>query len=344
MTWLWLLFLLQTPFGIEPNLDSDQRSFAHPPAAFLAFLRRPSSSVEIPEKIETPKIQPYVEKIHRLEDQWTFDNVNNCADVWSLTPDETMKLQNLKDKLADIDHLKNNPHEVARFLKEYAGDVEVCEHNFRKMIDWRRSTGPDTFLEDYVPPPAFNYFPAGILKGLDIDGDPIHVERTGAADGAGLLKALGRNEMLNYGIWLREVQSRGEWQAEYESEQGHPVKAFTGIMDMKGLNRKHLSPSLISVGQEIARLVQDNYPGYAKRFLLIRAPTIFWLAWNAFKPFLDETTKQKIKFLNEKSYCDELRAFLDPSILPSAICPEGHGQAIDELSPVWEGGPISNRI
>jgi len=35
-------------------------------------------------------------------------------------------------------------------------------------------------------------------------------------------------------------------------------------------------------------------PGNAKRFLIIRPPLVFRLKWNAFKPFIDENTKEKI--------------------------------------------------
>jgi len=125
------------------------------------------------------------------------------------------------------------------------------------MIEWRKEAGADTMLEDYSTSPLFDYFPAGILKGVDLEGDPVHVERTGAADSLSLLNRHGRDEFIKYGIWLRETQSHGEWTKEYELEHGHPVKQFTILMDMKGLNRRQLAFPLISVGQHISRIIQD---------------------------------------------------------------------------------------
>ncbi|CAJ1929348.1 unnamed protein product [Cylindrotheca closterium] len=349
---IFLLLLLRIP------RDAESAHAAQTQAAFLSFLRRhhqehseQTNSEEITPNllVVEEQTQATVRTQGRIavkapppEQPWSFDQINETANVWALSPDETMKLSMLQERLQNLPHPKNNPHDVARFLKEYSGDVEQCESQFRQMIEWRQNTNADSFLENYQPPKDFAKFPAGILKGRDWDGDPVHVERTGAADGLGLLRKYGREEMVKHGIWLREIQSRGEWLEEYEREEGHKMKSFTVIMDFKDLNRRHLTPSLMSAGQEISKLVTDNYPGYAKRFLVIRTPGIFHFAWNAFKPFIDESTRKKIVFLKDKDYYEDLKQYLDPSILPIEICPEGSGQAIDEISPAWEGGLIGN--
>ncbi|KAL3930184.1 MAG: hypothetical protein SGBAC_011872 [Bacillariaceae sp.] len=335
----WLLLLLRIPREAEPK-------HLQPQSAFLSFLRRGETNQYGETNLVTepqPKVRTQGRIAIKSPEPWSFDRINETVNVWDLSPDETMKLRSLQERLQDIHHLKNNPHDAARFLREYSGNIKKSEAQFRHMIEWRQQNHADSFLEDYHPPEGFREFPAGIVKGRDWDGDPVHVERTGAADGLGLLRKYGREEMIKYGIWLREIQSRGEWLEEYEREEGHKMKCFTIVMDFKGLNRRHLTPSLMSAGQEISKIVTENYPGYVKRFLFIRTPAVFQFAWNAFKPFIDESTRQKIVFLKERTYCEDLKQFLDPHILPSEICPEGLGLAIDEISPAWEGGFIDNK-
>ena len=157
-----------------------------------------------------------------------------------------------------------------------------------------------------------------------------------------IYQTFGHDAMYHHAIWLREVQSNPntEWQKQYEQKYSRKVKQFTIIMDMGGLSRKNMSPSLITLGQEVSRMVQDDYPGFTKRMIFVRSPAIFRFAFNAFKPFIDEETREKIVFLNEKTYCEDIKQFLDPSILPPEICPEGAGQSIDEISTFWEGGLV----
>ena len=273
--------------------------------------------------------------------KWSLQNLQGAATLWDLTPEETTNLQTLRDNLEDIAHPKNDPYEVARFLKEY-GDVAVVERNFRKMISWRLKNEVDTLLQQGRPE-IQSYFPAGVLEGVDHDGDPIHLERTGVADTSAVLRHFGYDAMYEHAIWLREAQSNAdtEWQKNYERTQGHKVKQFTIIMDMAGLSRKNMSPILLTLGQEVSRMVQDNYSGFTKRIIFLRSPAIFRFAFNTFKPFIDDNMKERIVFANGENYCSELEKYLDTSVLPKEVCPEnGQGRSVQEFNTRWEGGPM----
>ena len=276
-------------------------------------------------------------------DQWNFFNIQKCSDLWHLCPQEEAKLMQLKENLQDINHPKNNPYEVVRFLKQYES-IKSSEKYFRKMIKWRIFNDVDRLLEEYRPPTLYKYFPAATLKGFDKDGDPIHIERTGAADTVGLLQRYGKDEMLKFSAWIREVQSSPcqEWRKDYETSQGRPVKQFTLIFDMKGLSTKVIVPSVLSVGQEVVRIVQECYPYCAKRIIIVRTPGLFRIAWGIFKPFVDKSVRNLIHFSSEEDYQEVLAKYIDLIVLPAAIDPDhGQGAALDEFGGiVWEGGSI----
>ena len=155
--------------------------------------------------------------------------------------------------------------EIIRFLKEFQFDLQESETKFRQSIQWRLENNADNILEEYTPPALYNYFPLAVLEGADRDGDPIYIERSGAADTLGLLQRFGRDEMIQQAIWGKELMIRGPWQEAWsKNNQNGRVKQFTTILDLKGLNRHHLNPTLVPVGQAVTRLVQDNYPGIGK--------------------------------------------------------------------------------
>ena len=280
--------------------------------------------------------------VETIVNPWSQENIERCRKLWNLTPDETVQLQVLGNKLADVKHVKNNPFELARFLKEYKHKPQqVIEEKFRAMIQWRRENNVDNLLEDYCPPSLYRYFPAGVILGRDKEGDPIHIERTGVADSSGLLQRYGREEMIKQAIWLREVQSRGTWHKDYESAQKRPVTQFTVIMDMKDLKARNISPSLLAVGHQVSKIVQSYYPGYTKRIIVIRAPPIFQIAFNALKPFIDEDMKDRIVIAGGENYCKVLEQYTDLRVLPREVCDMGQGAAVPDFqNVVWQGGKI----
>ena len=274
------------------------------------------------------------------QERWAPDQVDECYELWNLTVEEKEKLLQLRDRIEDIDSWKNDPFEVVRFLKEFKFDLKTTEQKFRASIQWRLENNADAILEDYQPPAHFNYFPMAVIDGADYDGDPVYIERSGVADSLALLKRFGRDEMIQQAIWGRELMSRGPWQNDWPHHNGR-VRNFTAILDLKGLNRSHLSPSLVPVGQEVTRLVQDNYPGSGKKILIIRAPYFFRFVWSIFKHFVDPHVKDLMEIATDKETEEVLAKYMDLRILPKEIVPgKGQGRAIRGYDPVWEGGPL----
>lgn len=278
--------------------------------------------------------------IPQSETQWTPQNVRECVELWDLSPKETLMLTTLRDSLTDLQHPKNNPYEVVRFLKEFGDDVSTVERKFRKMIEWRLKHNVDSILIQHKdkPPKIQESFPAGVLEGVDNDGDPIHLERTGSADATGIHAKFGLKAMYHHAIWLREIQSHGRWHREYEKAHGHPIKQFTVVLDMGGLSVKSMSPSLVALGQKVGRLVQDYYPGYTKRVIFLNSPSVFRFAFNRLTPFLSKKMKEKIVFLDKDPSFEQIGQYLDVRLLPKELCPgKGQGRSVAEFNTNWQG-------
>jgi len=184
-------------------------------------------------------------------------------------------LEQLGRRLRDIDHFKNNPGVVVRFLRgaRPSGDVKAAETMFWNMIQWRMDNKVDTILQDYQPSPEFlDYWPGCTVDGLDKDGDPVVVDRAGRIDGAGLLARCRHDDLIRFNIWLREAVDQTEFYKEdYPRKMGRPIKQVTVVEDVGAIGIQYLTnaAAVHHLVRENMRMDQDNYPENVKRVIVL---------------------------------------------------------------------------
>lgn len=200
-----------------------------------------------------------------VKERWTEENFQEMAGLWELTEEDQNKLRQLQQRIADIDHWKNDPFEVIRYYKEYKGNLPKVEKMFRHMIRWREEHNMEVFLDNYgEPDPLFHQMPIVMLDSTDRDGDPIYVDRMGVADSWSLLKHFGTDAMTDYILFIRELNNSRAFWKPYEDRVGHRVRNFTVITDLHGLSSGHMRPGLLPLLQRTARVSQDCYAGWGK--------------------------------------------------------------------------------
>lgn len=273
------------------------------------------------------------------DDRWSTVNIDEAIRVWQLTTKETQQLRSLKDRLSDVDHFKNTPHEVVRYVRGPRGFAQA-EELFRGMIDWRKNSQEDidNMLDEYKPPRGlYEYAPSGLLQGVDHDGDPVYLERAGDMDGFGFCQRYDNDTMRNDVVWRRELTASGAWIEDYVKEHGHLPRTLTMVYDLKGLSSRHCKKGVGAFFKEAVSYTQDKYYGVSKRMIVIRAPTIFRMVWRVAKTFFRPEVVAKITFANS---LDDLDKYMDKSILPPCVYPQGQGQAARGFPPNFEGGII----
>ncbi|CAB9507738.1 Transfer protein (Partial), partial [Seminavis robusta] len=123
-----------------------------------------------PETAETES----EESCGTVSSRWAEPNIMQVSKMWNFNATAQELLRNLGESLADVDHWKNDPYEVVRYLHKWDMDPSDAEKHFRGMVEWRLQNDVDTFMERYREPPAvFHYFPLFMLEGFDKEGDPI---------------------------------------------------------------------------------------------------------------------------------------------------------------------------
>jgi hypothetical protein len=314
---------------------------------------------------------------------WRDHHFEDMAQLWQLTELEQKDLKEFQYKIFDIQHWKNDPYEVVRYYREYHGQLLLAVKKFRAMIDWRREVGLDDPThpqygnydfyavehgdaerqqrQRHEPHALLRRIPIAMLHGTDYEGDPIIIDRLGVADYYHLLKHFGPDAITDHFIFLDELHTgRSFWQHYYDSHQHcekasghtagprHPrVRQFNMIIDLYGLSRQtHLRPGMLPLLKSISRIAQDNYAGWSKRILLIRAPHVFKWMWNLVKFFFDPHIRDMIQVASGDDLDESLAMldrFMDRRVLPPILCPEqGKGRVVpgyyDTVS--LEGGPI----
>ena len=265
---------------------------------------------------------------------WNTSAVEKTVKLWDLSAHERADLIRMGHRLQDIDHCKNNPADVIRFIRARPGNLDAAENMFRAMIDWRIENKVDTILQDYTPPQELlSLWPGAVLQGVDKDGDPIHLAREGMIDGPAWLKRFGHDELLRFCIWLREKQPQSTFFQNYESTHGHPFKRFTIIEDVSGIRVQNFTNKATrTLFGQIVRLDQDYYPENAKKIIIIGVPSAFMVVWKTVKHFFDEGTVNKMVFSSSQTALKVLSDYVDLEVLPACLAPGvGRGRGIDGL-------------
>ena len=270
---------------------------------------------------------------------WSATRLDRTAQVWELSAAQRADLVQLGHQLRDIDHFKNDPMTVIRFLRARKGNVHAAEVMFRRMISWRNENKVDTILQDYQPDPEDLrlMIPAGLLQGLDADGDPILFSKDGDLDGPALLERLGHDGVLRLMIWLREKLHNAMF-AEFEKRHGRPFKQATCVSNVHGLKTRNLTHKATrDVLLASLKADQENYPEMAKRGIIIGVPGSLVFAFNALKFVLGEHSEAASKTIlaGNKNWEKAISKYVDPEVLPDLIAPGvGSGEFFDFLEHV----------
>ncbi|XP_077880691.1 SEC14-like protein 5 isoform X3 [Ictidomys tridecemlineatus] len=231
-------------------------------------------------------------------------------------------------------------------MKQYTANVkrgkEVIEHYLKELISQGTShiprwTPAPVREEDARSQPGSRQAegtlralgPASEAVGTD-DGRPLYILRLGQMDTKGLMKAVGEEALLQH---VLSVNEEGQKRCEGNTKQfGRPISSWTCLLDLEGLNMRHLWRPGVKALLRMIQVVEDNYPETLGRLLIVRAPRVFPVLWTLVSPFINENTRQKFLIYSGSNYQGPggLVDYLDKEVIPDflggeSVCnvPEG---------------------
>ncbi|GFS29543.1 SEC14-like protein 1 [Nephila pilipes] len=116
---------------------------------------------------------------------------------------------------------------------------------------------------------------------------------------------------------------------------GKPVSSWTCLLDLEGLNMRHLWRPGVKALLHIIEIVEANYPETMGRVLIVRAPRVFPILWTLVSTFINDTTRSKFIFYAGNNYQGSggLIDFVDKKYLPDFL-------GGDSETKICEGGLV----
>ncbi|XP_024128515.1 SEC14-like protein 1 [Oryzias melastigma] len=208
---------------------------------------------------------------------------------------------------------------VLRFLRARDFNMDKAREFLCQSLTWRKQHHVDFLLDTWERPQLLQDFFTGAWHHHDRDGRPLYVLRLGQMDTKGLVRALGEEALLRQVLSLNEEGLRRC--EENTVVFGRPISCWTCLMDLDGLNMRHMWRPGVKALLRIIEVVEANYPETLGRLLIVRAPRVFPVLWTLVSPLIDENSRKKFFVYAGNDYQGPggLVDYIDREIIPDFL-------------------------
>ncbi|XP_056265107.1 SEC14-like protein 1 isoform X2 [Pseudoliparis swirei] len=211
---------------------------------------------------------------------------------------------------------------ILRFLRARDFNMEKSREVLCQSLTWRKQHQVDYLLETWTSPQVLQDYYTGGWHHHDREGRPLYLLRLGQMDTKGLVRALGEESLLRHVLAINEEGLR---RCEENTKVfGRPISCWTCLVDLEGLNMRHLWRPGVKALLRIIEVVEANYPETLGRLLILRAPRVFPVLWTLVSPFIDENTRKKFLIFAGNDYQGPggLVDYIDKEIIPDFLAGE----------------------
>ncbi|KAG7238237.1 hypothetical protein INR49_031152, partial [Caranx melampygus] len=208
---------------------------------------------------------------------------------------------------------------ILRFLRARDFNMDKAREILCQSLTWRKQHQVDYLLETWTSPQVLQDYYTGGWHHHDRDGRPLYILRLGQMDTKGLVRALGEESLLRHVLSINEEGLR---RCEENTKVfGRPISCWTCLVDLEGLNMRHLWRPGVKALLRIIEVVEANYPETLGRLLILRAPRVFPVLWTLVSPFIDENTRKKFLIYAGNDYQGPggLVDYIDKEIIPDFL-------------------------
>uniref|UniRef100_A0A8C6P450 SEC14 like lipid binding 1 n=1 Tax=Nothobranchius furzeri TaxID=105023 RepID=A0A8C6P450_NOTFU len=208
---------------------------------------------------------------------------------------------------------------ILRFLRARDFNMDKAREILCQSLTWRKQHQVDYLLETWNSPQVLQDYYTGGWHHHDRDGRPLYILRLGQMDTKGLVRALGEESLLRHVLSINEEGLR---RCEENTKVfGRPISCWTCLVDLEGLNMRHLWRPGVKALLRIIEVVEANYPETLGRLLILRAPRVFPVLWTLVSPFIDENTRKKFLIYAGNDYQGPggLVDYIDKEIIPDFL-------------------------
>uniref|UniRef100_A0A665V695 SEC14-like protein 1 n=1 Tax=Echeneis naucrates TaxID=173247 RepID=A0A665V695_ECHNA len=208
---------------------------------------------------------------------------------------------------------------VLRFLRARDFSLDKARELLCQSLTWRKQHQVDFLLDTWHQPQLLQEYFTGAWNHHDKGGRPLYILRLGQMDTKGLVRALGEEVLLKQVLSIIEEGLR---RCEENTRVfGCPISCWTCLVDLEGLNMRHLWRPGVKALLRIIEVVEANYPETLGRLLILRAPRVFPMLWTLVSPLIDENTRKKFLVYAGNDYQGPggLVDYIDKEIIPDFL-------------------------
>ncbi|KAK7939688.1 hypothetical protein WMY93_003014 [Mugilogobius chulae] len=216
-------------------------------------------------------------------------------------------------------------------------ETQPCPVTSRSPAPLMEAAPGGLLLDTWERPQTLQDYYSGGWHHHDRDGRPLYVLRLGQMDTKGLVRALGEEVLLKQVLSLNEEGLR---RCEENTRVfGRPVSCWTCLVDLEGLNMRHLWRPGIKALLRIIEVVEANYPETLGRLLIVRAPRVFPVLWTLVSPLIDENTRKKFLVYAGNDYqgAGGLVDYINKEYIPDFL-------GGDSMCDIPEGGTVPKSL
>uniref|UniRef100_A0A7N8WWV0 SEC14 like lipid binding 1 n=1 Tax=Mastacembelus armatus TaxID=205130 RepID=A0A7N8WWV0_9TELE len=258
---------------------------------------------------------------------------DSLTEILAGTPDDKLDADYIKRYLGDLTPLQESclirlrkwlqethkgkipkDEHILRFLRARDFNMDKAREILCQSLTWRKQHQVDYLLESWSSPQVLPY-----VGHLRADGRPLYILWLGQMDTKGLVRALGEESLLRHVLSINEEGLR--LCEENTKVFGRPISCWTCLVDLEGLNMRHLWRPRVKALLRIIEVVEANYPETLGRLLILRAPRVFPVLWTLVSPFIDENTRKKFLIYAGNDYqgTGGLVDYIDKEIIPDFL-------------------------
>uniref|UniRef100_A0A8C5D413 SEC14-like protein 1 n=1 Tax=Gouania willdenowi TaxID=441366 RepID=A0A8C5D413_GOUWI len=279
-----------------------------------------SCSLSIPRPTSLITSPPTIPRLHCFSNGDKLDADYIKRYLGDLTPLQESCLIRLRKWLQETHKGKIPKDEhILRFLRARDFNMDKAREILCQSLTWRKQHQVDYLLETWSSPQVLQDYYTGGWHHHDRDGRPLYILRLGQMDTKGLVRALGEESLLRHVLSINEEGLR---RCEENTKVfGRPISCWTCLVDLEGLNMRHLWRPGVKALLRIIEVVEANYPETLGRLLILRAPRVFPVLWTLVSPFIDENTRKKFLIYAGNDYQGPggLVDYIDKEIIPDFL-------------------------
>ncbi|XP_061567694.1 SEC14-like protein 1 [Cololabis saira] len=208
---------------------------------------------------------------------------------------------------------------ILRFLRARDFNLDKAREFLCQSLTWRKQHQVDFLLDTWEHPQLLQDYFTGAWHHHDKDGRPLYVLRLGQMDTKGLVRALGEEVLLRQVLSINEEGLR---RCEENTRVfGRPISCWTCLMDLEGLNMRHMWRPGVKALLRVIEVVEANYPETLGRMFIVRAPRVFPVLWTLVSPLIDENSRKKFLVYAGNDYQGPggLEDYIDRGIIPDFL-------------------------